>query len=81
MRQPPMFLVVILIIVLLLLNVDCTFCRQAEFNIPPLPIEKLNILNSVKEITEYLQVHKVRAVNLTTLGFLSNLEKIMGHGT
>lgn len=56
-------------------------CSDSQRNVPPMPLEKLKILESVKEITQYLLIQSLDHANITSLYFLSNLEKIVGRKT
>lgn len=47
-------------------------------NIPAMPVERLQVLKSVKTISDYLLVQFVDLPELKSLNFLSNLEKIQG---
>ena len=52
--------------------------RDTYKDVPPMPLEKLQILKSIKEISDYLLVQFVNHTSVTSLDFLSNLEKIQG---
>ncbi|XP_067934321.1 epidermal growth factor receptor-like isoform X2 [Watersipora subatra] len=57
---------------------EATFTGDPLHNIPPLGIERLSILKSVREITEYLFIEAIPENSITSLDFLSNLERILG---
>jgi len=54
------------------------YYRDTYHNTPPMTVEQLAPLKSIKEITEYLMVQNLNGFNVTSLSFLSNLEKILG---
>ena len=55
--------------------------RDPFNDIEPMAVEELSKLKSIKEITEYLLIHNLNDLNVTSFLFLSKLESILGRTT